>query len=308
MTAANSGPASATTTLDALAPGHPGRWSDGRITVCHDRRQAVAVRLLGGRAPDAVTEHFRVHRTAGGLVVRHRLFPDELDDDLAGMVSAELGGGGLIESPDDFRRVFTGVVRSTISDPVTAWSVFYANTLAVLADPGAKRDPGSVAGFAPVAARAASLVTGERVLDVGSCFGFLALRLADRGHRVIASDLCRGTVRLLRTVAGRLGRSLSTVVCDAGRLPLADSAVDTVTVIHLLEHLDPAHGTRAVSEALRVARRRVVVAVPFEAEPTAVYGHVRTFDLAALRRLGARTGLPYDVSEHHGGWLVIDTR
>jgi hypothetical protein len=33
---------------------------------------------------------------------------------------------------------------------------------------------------------------------------------------------------------------------------------------------------------------------------------VRTFDLAALRRLGAGTSLAYEVTEHHGGWLVID--
>lgn len=295
-----------TTTTAALAPGHPGRWSDGRVTVCHDRRETVPVRLLGGRAPDAVTEHFRIHRTAQGLVVLHRLFPDELDDDLAGIVSAELGSSGLLDGPEDFRRVFTGVVRSTISEPVTAWSVFYANTLAALAQPGATRTGGSVAAFAPVAARAKELVTGRRVLDLGSCFGFLALRLADSGHQVIASDLCPGTVQLLATVARRLGRSLSTVVCDAARVPLADRSVDTVTMIHLLEHLDPAHGTMALAEALRVARYRVVIAVPFEAEPTAVYGHVRTFDLAALDDLGAHTGLPYEVAEHHGGWLVID--
>lgn len=295
-----------TTTLDALAPGHPGRWSNGGVTVCHDRRETVPVRLLGGREPDVVTEHFRVHRTAQGLVVLHRLFPDEIDDDLAGIVSAELGPSGLLDGAADFRRVFTGVVRSTISEPVTAWSVFYANTLAALADPQARGDEGSVAAFAPVAERAMRLVTGERVLDLGSCFGFLALRLADTGHRVIASDLCPGTMLLLATVAHRLGRSLSTMVCDAGNVPLAGHSVDTVTMIHLLEHLDPAHGAKAVAEALRVARRRVVIAVPFETEPTAVYGHVRTFDLATLRRLGASTGLAYEVSEHHGGWLVID--
>ncbi len=58
---------------------------------------------------------------------------------------------------------------------------------------------------------------------------------------------------------------------------------------------------------LRVARRRAVVAVPFEDEPTPAWGHVRTFDLDDLHALGAATGLPYTVDEHHGGWLVIDS-
>ena len=78
--------------------------------------------------------------------------------------------------------------------------------------------------------------------------------------------------------------------------------------IHLLEHLDPAHGGQVLSEALRLAARRVVVAVPLEEEADETYGHVRTVSLDDLRRWGRTTGLAFDVHEHHGGWLVLDTR
>lgn len=294
----------ATTMLDPLAPGHPGRWSAGRVTVCHSDRHGVRVRVLAARSPDARTDHFRVHRTRDALVVLHRMRPDELDDDLAGIVAGELGG--MLDGPEDFRRVFTGVVRSTVSDPVTAWSVFYGNTLAALAGDGAPNGSGSIAALAPVHRRAAELVSGQRVLDLGSCFGFLALRLVGRGHRVIGSDLCPGTTGLLATMAHRLRRPLSTLVCDAAAVPLTDGAVDTVTAVHLLEHLTPGHGAAVVREAVRVARRRVVVAVPFEDEPEPLYGHLRGFDVDALHRLGRGTGLPYRVDVHHGGWLVID--
>jgi hypothetical protein len=54
----------------------------------------------------------------------------------------------------------------------------------------------------------------------------------------------------------------------------------------------------------RVARRRVVVAVPFEAEPDRTWGHVRTFSAADLVALAAATGRPYRVEEHHGGRLT----
>lgn len=293
-------------TLDALAPGHPGRWSDGDVTVCHGERAAVPVRMLAGRDPDGVTEHFEVHRAGETLVVLHRMRPDELDDDLAGLLAVELGGTGLLRGHDDFCRVFTGVVRSTISDPVTAWSVFYANTLAALAAPERAHPGGSIAAMAPVHRRTLDLVAGSTVLDVGCCFGFLSLRMVDRGFRVLAGDLCPGTVALLGTVAERLGRRLQPLACDAARLPLADRSVDTVTAVHLLEHLTPGHGAAALAEILRVARRRAVVAVPFEEQPDATYGHQRTFDPAALDTLGAGTGLPYRVDTHHGGWLVID--
>jgi hypothetical protein len=67
---------------------------------------------------------------------------------------------------------------------------------------------------------------------------------------------------------------------------------------------------------LHLARRRAVVAVPFEDAPdpargTSGHPDVRTFDLDDLDdldRLGAATGLPCAVEAHHGGWLVVDRR
>jgi len=87
---------------------------------------------------------------------------------------------------------------------------------------------------------------------------------------------------------------------------LATRSADTVFAVHLLEHLPRGLDAEVLAEMLRVARRRAVVAVPFEDEPTPAWGHVRTFDLDDLHALGASTGLPYTVDEHHGGWLVID--
>lgn len=297
--------------VDPLAPSHPGRWEDAHVVVCHADRAAVPVRLVAARPPERVTSHFEVHRTGDRLLVLHRLRPDELDDDIAGLLASELSGPGLLESATDFERVFTGIVRSTVADPLTAWSTFYANSLAVLRSPIAPPDPAappesSLAAFAPVHARALAEIVGHTVADVGSCFGFLPLRLADEGFDVVASDHTTGTMTLLAAVARQRGASLRTVVADARALPLATSSVDTVTGVHLLEHL-PATETGAVlDEMLRVARRRVVVAVPYEDVPEPVYGHLRAFDHADLDALGARTGAPYRVDDDHGGWLVVD--
>ncbi|MER2242522.1 MAG: SAM-dependent methyltransferase, partial [Rhodococcus sp. (in: high G+C Gram-positive bacteria)] len=35
-------------------------------------------------------------------------------------------------------------------------------------------------------------------------------------------------------------------------------------------------------------------------------GHIRTFDLESLQAVGRQTGAPFEVFEHHGGWLVLD--
>lgn len=295
-----------TAILDPLAPGHRGWWQVEDLLVCHEERGSLPGKLCDSLAPAVVTNHFQVFDTGHRILVSHRLRPDELDDDLAGLLIDELGPTGLLAGVDRFERIFTGVIRSTINDPVLAWSVFYANTLAALraADPGG--GPGAIAGFAPVHTRALRSLRGDTVLDLGSCFGFLPLRMAQAGHRVIATDVVPGTVRLLGRMADALAVGLHTVVCDAARLPFAAGDADTVTAIHLLEHLSQEHGDEVVAEMVRVARRRVVIAVPYEEEPEPAYGHIRTFDGATLARIGAATGLPFRVQEHHGGWLIVE--
>jgi ubiquinone/menaquinone biosynthesis C-methylase UbiE len=164
----------------------------------------------------------------------------------------------------------------------------------------------SLAAFAPVHDRALEEIDGRTVLDLGTCFGFLPLRLADEGFDVLASDHTVGTMTLLAAIARHTSRRVRTVVCDARAVPAASGSVDTVTAVHLLEHLPAADTAAVFDEMCRVARRRVVVAVPFEDVPDPVYGHLRRFDLADLEELGERSGLAYRVDEHHGGWLVAD--
>ncbi len=170
---------------------------------------------------------------------------------------------------------------------------------------------GTIAEYAPVYAHAEAMLRGRDVVELGCCFGFLSIRLALAGWQVTASDVSAGTVGLLDRVAVRLGARMATVVADAARYPAPTGSADTVLVLHLLEHLDPDHGDRVVSEALRLARRRVVVAVPFEAEAEETWGHVRTVTVDDLHRWGRRSlgsgrASAYEVHEHHGGWLVLD--
>lgn len=241
----------------------------------------------------------RLQLGPGGRL-RHRIGPDAISNDLAGWIARDLVAPGLIE-PDAFERTFVSVVASV--DP--GWTAFYRNTLAALATGG---EPGGTnREMAPVHDRAAALTVGTEVVELGCCFGFLSLRLAADGHAVTAVDLEPGAVALLARIAPALGRPLTAVTGDAVAVPLADGCADTVHAVHLLEHMAPELAPVVLAEMIRVARRRAVVAVPFEDEPNPTWGHVRTFDLAALDELGVATGLPYEATEHHGGWLVVDT-
>jgi hypothetical protein len=262
----------------------------------------VRVRRRSHRAR-ADRPRFRTYRNAGVLHVEHDLRPDELSDELAVLLAEELDDTGVLNGQTEFELVFTGIVRSTVDGGMPAWLRFYRNSLDLL-------EHGNAA-FAPVHEHAASLVLGSRLVDLGSCFGFLPLRLAAAGMDVVATDLSVQTMNLLSRVSAPLRRPVRTIACDAASVPLPDRDADTVTAVHLLEHLTPAAAEDVIAEALRLTRRRVVIAVPFEDEPRACYGHIQRFDDTALRELAASVqrehpGVGAVVHEYHGGWLILD--
>lgn len=249
------------------------------------------------------TNRFCVQRRGNILTIDHDLTPDELCDELAVLLFDELVETGAIRGRSEFELAFTGVVRSTVDGGMAAWLRFYRNSLR-------KLESGTTA-FAPIHQHAAELVDGPRLIDLGSCFGFFPLRMARHGIEVLATDLSAPTMGLLAQVSDRLCRPVRTLSCNAAAVPLPDGAADTVTALHLIEHLAPELADAVIDEALRLARRRVVIAVPFEQEPRTCYGHVQRFDLPALDALATTVRATHPtvtatVAEYHGGWLVLD--
>ena len=296
-------------TIDPLAPCPHGRYDDHLVSV-------LRADPPGGGAADpgpvVRTDHFWLAERGRRIELTHWLSPDQLDNDVAGLLAEELFAPGWLSGVEIFERMLTGIVRSCIDDPLLAWCTFYGNTVARVRqcwqapNAGTDRDHTTIGELAPVYAHALQLIPAGQVLDLGSCFGFLPLLLAERPtNTVTASDLSSGTMGLLGAVAAARGLQVNTLVCDAARIPVPDGWADTVSVIHLLEHVSPDHGRAVIGEALRVARHQVVVAVPVEDEPTAAYGHIRTFDLRQLGELGDWAGHHYSVHERHGGWLVL---
>jgi len=294
--------------IDPLATLQGDCYCDALVTVV-----PPAGRLPARGAKVAQTEHFEVWRQQWRLVVRHRVPDSAVDDGLTTIINEELFVPGWITGNGIFERLFTGVVLTSRPDALDAWMLFYENSFRRYAlGQGHDRRTAQVdaiADFASIHEHADSLVPPTAsVLEIGSCFGFLSLFLARLPARtVIASDISPGTVRLLGAVAKRLPVAIETFVADAARIPRAGRSVDVVLLIHLLEHLDKRHGLAAIEEAKRVAARRVVIAVPYEDEPTAAFGHVRTIDEAALLAWGrGAAGWNFSVHEHLGGWLVLD--
>jgi precorrin-6B methylase 2 len=266
--------------IDPLRSCPAGRYADERLIVEPGRPLGVTAAATGD----------------GRILVRHHLRPAELDDELGAALAAALAP--LTDDHDVFARAFTGVVLTSAPQAERAWELFYRNTLARIrhAEPG----------YSAIYRRALELLPRGEVLDLGCSFGFLALHLAARGDRVTAAEIDAGTTTLVRSMARRLRRPVEVVRADGAALPLPDGCVDAVAVLHVLEHVDDATGAEVLTEARRLARSRVVVAVPFEERPTALFGHVRRIDAHHLYQLGHASGWSFDIHRHHGGWLVLD--
>ncbi|MGP4054612.1 mycofactocin oligosaccharide methyltransferase MftM [Mycobacterium sp. 4D054] len=287
------------TTMNPLAPSPRGMWSGHGVRV--RRRRGPHRRHLD---PGTVcTPRFCAARHGRLLTVDHDLCPAELSDELAVLLADQLVDSGALRGQSEFELVFTGVVRSTVDGGLPAWLRFYRNSLA-------KLETGSTA-FAPIHSHAADLVRGGCLIDLGACFGFFPLRMAQHGMDVLATDLNDNAMRLLKQVSSRLHRPLTTMVCDAADVGLPDGSADTVTALHLIEHLPDHMVASIVDEAVRLARRRVIIAVPFEDRPRECYGHVQRFDIERLWRMAVELarrhpGLRAEAHEFHGGWLVLD--
>ena len=173
-----------------------------------------------------------------------------------------------------------GLVRSTVHGALEAWTTYYRNSLNELLD--------GTADFAPIHDKAAELARG-RVLDLGSCFGFLPLRLAGAGLDVIATDILPGTMRLLDAVAP-VGPGVDTLVCDAAGVPVPDDSADTVTAIHLLEHVDHATGAAVLAEGPADRPCTRGGRGPVRGRGNRVSRAHPDFDLASLARSARRRG------------------
>jgi hypothetical protein len=298
-----------------------GRWvhEDGELVVASEVANPGIRGVLASQATHAYghayeSPHFTVFSLDDAIVVLHRLESAAIDNDLAELVAGELVRPGHVPVPRAFERCFAGVVLSSASGPREAWRAFYDNTLSKLQQvasgsyPG--RDSGPVAVFGRIYQHARALAAGSSLLDVGTCFGFFPLLLQQSAPQlsVVALDVSAPILELARDAAvfRPRGGTVEFVCGDACSLPFAGRSFDTVTALHVLEHLAPSSASRTLQEMCRVARCRVIVAVPMEEKADPAYDHLQKFDRESLIKLGEKTGWRCSFEDYLGGWLVLE--
>ena len=125
----------------------------------------------------------------------------------------------------------------------------------------------------------------DRLLDVGGGSGRAAAAVTGPDRLVV--DVSRPMLRRARTVRG-----LSAVAGDAGRLPVADGAVDAVLVVDAFHHLPTQ--TAAIDEAARVLAPGGVFVIR-EFDPTHPLGRLLVAAEHAIG-MGSRFRSPDDLA------------
>jgi SAM-dependent methyltransferase len=142
------------------------------------------------------------------------------------------------------------------------------------------------------------------LLDIGSGRGAFLWPLLDAFPwlHVVAIDRDPRRLGVLRAVRAGGISTLMPFCTDAARLAVGQNAADVVTILEVLEHL--AQPERAVHEAVRAARRFVVVSVPSRPDNNPEHLHLFTPD--SLRALFAAAGVSRLSCDYvHNHWIAV---
>lgn len=126
------------------------------------------------------------------------------------------------------------------------------------------------------------------LLDIGSGRGAFLWPLLDEFAELPVTSMDHNIQRAADIHAVRRG-GMSRLVAlrgDACRMPFADDAFDGVTFLEVLEHIPDAQA--ALGEAVRVARRFVIVSVPSKEDDNPE--HIHLFDGDVLTRMFENAG------------------
>jgi 2-polyprenyl-3-methyl-5-hydroxy-6-metoxy-1,4-benzoquinol methylase len=257
-----------------------------------------------------------------------------VDEDLSVTIASELGPLGIFGSAAEYGDALFAIVASTCSssldcpkcgrlhlDQPTIWRRFCANTLGRLRSLVEERPPTSsslashVVQFAAIYQRIIEYSIGGSLLDVGSSLGLLPVLLAERfpNMRIVGCDNRPDAIVCATNFAagGHNGR-VTFLLRDVLAPDFADvGRFDTVTAIHLLEHLTEDELPLALIHMLQASARRMIIAVPYEEKMELLYGHQQVFTREKLLSWGRwcideMGGGNYWCEQVMGGMLVVE--
>ena len=246
------------------------------------------------------TPHFlfaRVPETQKIILV-HQLAQDELDNNVGQYLMQELGPYGFMSSDKAFGAALVGVVNSiNPKDPASVWGIFSINTLQRLREKldNPSKDTNEqdfITPFATIYQYLFDHKVGTSLLDVGCACAFWPLLVAEREkgkyERIVGADNRQDAINLSTNMANLANiTNIEFIKSDLLAPEFTEiGTFDTVTAIHLLEHIPETQLPHALSNLLKVTKKRLLIAVPYEQQAEVAYGHEQTFSCKKLEQWG----------------------
>ena len=297
------------------------------INAHHADRVLLKQRFAEGGYAVRETEHFLLftREQPPSTIVAHWFAPEAIDANIGHYFIEELKPFGIIGCPDDFGNLFAAIVGSVHPFHIQEAMRLYADNSieryrCILADKSKAVAHQPINEFATIYKRVLQLLVGETVLDAGCSFGFLPLLIAEFApsiKHIAGIDLQTSSFTTVRAIAQERHFAhvefkqvdlLSDHFSDSGQY-------DTVLALHVLEHFNEADMYCVLVHLLRVTRRRLIVAVPYEpGQAETAYGHEQLFTPAKLESVGqwcqnhCSDASSMWREECAGGLLVIDKK
>lgn len=247
------------------------------------------------------TPHFILFRRSEPpkAVLVHWFAPEEMNADIKHYLMQELKPLGLLVHSQDFGTLFAGIIGSFFPDDARlAWHGYGAKTLQrFLLYLSTARTPPVFDFYATIGVlatwyqRVCELCVGASFLDAGCESGFLPLVIAERipfVERVVGIDIRPDMFATARELAEE--RHLPQVQFVQADLLAENLSMlgqfDTVAALGVIEHFTEEEMYRVLANLLQVTVHRLILIVPYEQQPEAIYEHKQLFTPSKLEGVG----------------------
>ena len=134
------------------------------------------------------------------------------------------------------------------------------------------------------------VISGSRVLEIGTGSGSLAFPIAQAGVKVVSLDYEQEILDMAKVNAGLFNVDIEYVLGDALKLPYGDGEFDLAYSHGLVEHFEEGEFLQVVSEHRRVAKM-VVIGIPLKGCQDGFFGNERWFGRVEWEKRFEKLGL-----------------
>lgn len=103
-------------------------------------------------------------------------------------------------------------------------------------------------------------IIGNKILEVGSGNGDMAIKCAKLGKNIVASDIAEENLKIIQKIANEQNLNVVIRQFNIESIPFPDKFFETTMCLHTLEHVR--NCSLAINELKRVTSRRLIIIVP----------------------------------------------